>query len=122
MDKVKDLILLSALAYKNGQYENAARFFTTAMQSDGLDSFVSFLDKVPTSGALTSTVPDSDNTLAPSLSSDIYEIVDDVERVFRATASYLDEGDEIVEAASVEDDEAEDDFVIVASTSTVAIS
>lgn len=123
MDKVKDLILLSALAYKNGQYENAARFFTSAMQSDGLESFVSFLDKVPQSAAITDcSVPDSDNTLAPSLSSDLHEIVEDVERVFRATASYVDEGDEIVEAASVEDDVAEDDFVITASTSTVAIS
>lgn len=119
MDKVKDLILLSALAYRDGQYENAAHFFTSAMQSDGLDHFVAFLDKVPQSAALTdASVPDSDNTLAPSLSSDLSEVVSEVERVFRATASFIEEGDEIVEAASVEDVEEEDDFVIVSSSST----
>jgi hypothetical protein len=117
MDRCKQLMYLSVLAYKEGQFSNAAKFFTSAMESDGLESFVSFLDPVPQGAAKTMVLDESQNTLSPSLAS----VVDEVESAFRAEASMLEEGDEVVEASCVDVDDELDDFVIVSSSGPIKL-
>lgn len=123
MDKCLNLLRLAAFAYQEKQYDNAATFFAQALDGDGLNSFVSFIDRVAPATKL--NVPGTSDNLAPSLSSDIAAIADIVEKEFRAEASYLDDGDELVEVAAAtgdeEPDDSDDDFVVVATCGPVAI-
>lgn len=111
MNKARDLIALAILAYRNGKLDGAAKFFASAMESEGLDSFVDEIARNVPRAALTGLVPSSDNTLSPSLAStyDLDEIIESVEAVFRAECSLLDDEEEEVEArASDEEQDSED--------------
>lgn len=111
MNKAKDLLALSILAFRNGQFDESAKLFTTAMQSEDLDSFVSEISPVsPTSKQVSPETSDSENTLCPSLASsdvDLEQLSEQIEARFRAECSLVDEEDEEVEAKA--DDEDEDD-------------
>lgn len=110
MNKARDLVALAILAFRNGEHDAAAKFFTSAMGSDDLDSFVDEIALNVPRAARNAPVPDSDNTLSPSLASalsdDMADMVDYIESRFRAECSLFDEGDEEVEVrATTEDDE-----------------
>ena len=128
MNTARDVFTLAILAFKEGKYDGAAKLFTTAMNSDGLDSFVSELtrDIGPLRAAVTSLVPSSENTLAPSLASGLPDIVELIESQFRAECSLVDDGDEEVEVRANldEDDEDEDEdegMVIACSVGPIGL-
>lgn len=114
MNKARDLVALAILAFREGQHDAAAKFFTSAMGSDDLDSFVNDITISMPRSARNAAVPDSDNTMSPSLASaaaksDLVEVVAHLEARFRAECSLFDEGDEEVEVrASLSSDEDED--------------
>lgn len=117
MNDPRQLLHLSILAFKEKQFENSASLFVAAMESEGLDSLVDFLDKVPPVNGLHDTVGEEGNTLSPSLSSDLHDVVDAVEAQFRAEASMLEDGDEVVESQAQDVEDEEFEVMIVASSS-----
>jgi len=143
----KDLILLSIMAYKEKQFDGAAKLFTTAMETEGLDSLVDYVNRMPIKNAAHKNAGESDNTLAPSLASADYieslcsnaelsAIVDEVEAVFRSESSLLDDGDVVVEALAENEeafgvqepyaptpsfDEQEDSHLIIASAGPIRV-
>lgn len=124
MNDPKKLLVLSILAFKEKQYENAASLFVAAMDSGDLDSLVDFVDTVPPTNGLHDTAGESENTLSPSLSSseELNTIVDVVEQQFRSESSLIEDGDEVVEslAQDVEDDFS--DVEIVASAGPIKLN
>lgn len=107
MNKARDLVALAIMAFQKGQYDAAAKFFTSAVGSDDLDSFVDEVTRNMPRSARNGHVPESENTLAPSIASaqDLTSIVEHLEQRFRVESSMIDEGDEEVEQrASHEDD------------------
>lgn len=114
MNKARDLLALSIIAYQQGEFEAAAKFFSSAMGSDDLDSFVDHIGISVPRSARNGIVPPSENTLSPSLASvmddeEMEDIVNIVEARFRAECSLFDEGDEEVEVRAADDDE--EDFL-----------
>lgn len=117
MNKARDLVALAILAFREGQHDAAAKFFTSAMGSDDLDSFVNDITISMPRSARNAAVPDSDNTMSPSLASaatksDLVEVVAHLEARFRAECSLFDEGDEEVEvraSLSSDDEDCEDE-------------
>ncbi len=112
MNKACDLFALAITAFKEGKYDSAAKFFSSAMGSDDLDSFVNDIARNVPRSALTGLVPSSENTLSPSLASadseDLSYIVERIEAGFRAECSLLDEGDEEAEVRASDEDEDDD--------------
>ena len=133
MNKVNDLIALSVLAFKQRQYDNAAKLFVAAMESDGLDQFVAEIAELPPGAALHGTVPVGENTIAPSIESlssdelDIEDVVAYIEQRFRSECSYIEDGDEEVETRAADDSDSEElegrgsDFEIVAAAGPVRL-
>ena len=109
MSELKDMLALSFLAFKQGKFDEASKFFVSAMGMEGLDTFISEITNNPPVAKNVVNVPNTENTFAPSLSStdDIDTIVSRVSSIFEANASSLyDLGDYEEEArSSFEDDE-----------------
>lgn len=119
MNKARDLVALALISYKEGEYDAAAKFFTSAMGSDDLDSFVDEIAQNVPRAARNAPVADSDNTLSPSLASalsdDMADMVEYIESRFRAECSLFDEGDEEVEVRASIDEEDDEDMEAEAS-------
>lgn len=115
MNKARDLIALAIESFRAGEFDAAAKFFTTALGSDDLDSFVSEITKSVPRSALQGTVPAGENTLNPSLASagsdlegeEFAALVDRIEARFRAECSLLDDDEEEIEARAADDDDDE---------------
>lgn len=106
MKAIKDMLALSILAYKEGKYDEASRFFVSALNSEGLDSFLSEITRnPPVSKKIDSDVPESENTIAPSLAFDsLSSVVDQISSYFQSYSSYLDEGEFEEESRSMFED------------------
>jgi len=107
MNKARDLVALAIMAFQKGEYDAAAKFFTSAVGSDDLSQFVDEVTKNVPRAARTGSVPETENTLSPSIASgrELSSIVDYMEKRFRAESSMLDEGDEEVEVRASYDDD-----------------
>lgn len=103
MNELKDMLALSMLAYKQGQFQNSAKMFVAAMGMEGLDSFIGEITRnAPVGKLIDSDVPTTENTIAPSLASDfesLSSIVDTMAAEF-SHSSYLDDGEFEDEARS----------------------
>ena len=101
MSKAQDLIALAILAHKEGEFESAAKFFSDAMASDDLDSYVGHISPAfANRSALHGTVPASENTINPTLAeaSDKKDSeLPIMTSTLRSEASMLDDGDEETE-------------------------
>lgn len=120
MSDVRNLILLSVLAYREKQFEGAAKLFASAMEHEGLDSFVDYVERMPPVSGMHKSAGESENTLAPSLSS----ALDEIEAVFRSESSFIEEGDELVESTATGlndefEDDADDQLVVIASAGPI---
>lgn len=125
MDEVKDLLLLSILSGKEGDYESAAKFFSETLTNDGLDQFVNeVIRPAPISRRISGRIDDTNNSISPGLSSsasadDLVTIANRVERVMRSESSLVDEDDQetIARTAIEEEDEygEEDDSDVLSS-------
>lgn len=93
---VKTLLALAALNQRNGQCDIAQQLLARACSLEGFDSYVSEVIRMPMNSSLVGGVPQSENTLAPSLhgyaSDDIEQIVATAAAIYTRN-SLLDEGD-----------------------------
>lgn len=136
-EQARNFFVLSMLAYKEKQYDGAAKLFAAAMESEGLETLQAYVERMPTQSAIHDNANPSENTLSPSLASessatsdsDLMVIVDQVERIFRSEASNLEDGDVLVETASTLEDEDsveaassdDDDFIVTASVGPITL-
>jgi hypothetical protein len=65
MKQARDLFLLSAIAYRQGKYDDAATLFATAMSSDDADQFLEVLneEQTVTANTLLSTGKEIESSL-----------------------------------------------------------
>lgn len=98
MRNLKDLLALSMIAYKQGKFEESSCLFKEAMDQQGLDTFISEItNNAPINKSVDSSVPENENSIAPSLSFNLPKIVDRVSKYSSKYSnhsnSFLDEGE-----------------------------
>ncbi len=103
------------LAFKQGQFHNSAKLFTSAMQMDGFENFISEITGQPPVSALTDgSVPQAENTIAPSIASEssdfqsLSSIVEELAAEFSMSNTLIDDGDFEEESRSSDESEEEE--------------
>ena len=113
----KKLLMLSMLAYREGQFENAATFYASAMSSDSEDSLLALLES-----------DDQNDLESVSANADgLEDVVDVIEKQFRVESSFIDDGDEVIETLATSDaeeefEESDDVMAITASVGPIKIA
>lgn len=115
--KAQELLSLAILAFQNKEFGDSAQLFTSAMESEDLDSFVTYINREMPEVAMHGLVPDSSNTLSPALASsdDLSSIVSEIEATFRSHSSLIDDEDEEIEVRACEEDYDEEGIESVSS-------